>query len=119
MPTETKHKVLYSIDMGKTEEIRTMAQRVTALLIKYPHLRDDQHKLAANIWAVELSKMGYEAYKISGFDFLKLYSQGKVSSEETIARARRKVQEENPHLRGVKYEERKAEEEKTRQTINK
>lgn len=105
--------------MSKIEEIKTVQAHVHALLMKYPHLRDSQHKLAANIWAVEVARLGYKAHLISGFDILKLYSEGKLSSEETIARARRKVQEEHPHLRGVKYDERKAEEESVRQTINK
>lgn len=118
MHIETNHKVPYLIDMGKTEEIKNVQQHVMQLLIKYAHLRDDQHKLTANIWAIELTRSGYTPHMISGFDFLKLYSEGKISSEETIARARRKVQEEHPHLRGIKYEERKAEEERTRKTIN-
>lgn len=104
--------------MSALENIRTTQQHVEQLLRKHPHLRDDHEKLTANFWNAELVKMGKAPKTISAYHMLELFAQGKLTSEETIQRARRKVQEENVELRGKKYDKRMSEEKDVRKHIN-
>jgi hypothetical protein len=75
---------------------------ISGLLLKYPHLKDSDEKLIATIWNTE--SKGIE----NKYDFLFALSQGNYTSAETIMRIRRKLQEENPQLRGIKYGKRQA-----------
>ena len=84
--------------------------KVRYWLLKHEHLRDDDNKLCANIWNEELKKyiMFKDSFKNSTVkDFLRLYSLGKLTSGPSIKRARAKLQEEEPELRGKKYKIRK------------
>ena len=38
---------------------------------------------------------------MTAYDFLRLYSEGRLTNAETIRRVRQKLQEENPDLRGT------------------
>ena len=84
--------------------------KVRYWLLKHDHLRDNDNKLCANIWNEELKKyiMFKDSFKNSTVrDFLRLYSLGKLTSAPSIKRARAKLQEEEPELRGQKYYMRK------------
>ena len=84
--------------------------KVRYWLLKHDHLRDNDNKLCANIWNEELKKyiMFKDSFKNSTIkDFLRLYSLGKLTSAPSIKRARAKLQEEEPELRGQKYYMRK------------
>ena len=84
--------------------------KVRYWLLKHEHLRDNDNKLCANIWNEELKKyiMFKDSFKNSTVkDFLRLYSLGKLTSAPSIKRARAKLQEEEPELRGEKYKIRK------------
>ena len=48
---------------------------------------------------------------MSATDLLKMYVNGDLVNHDTITRARRKVQEENPSLRGENYNGRQAHQE--------
>lgn len=74
--------------------------KVQELLERYPHLRDSDEKLTANIWLSETPKGA------TAFDFLQMYAEKKITNAESIRRSRAKLQEENPHLRGENYEKR-------------
>ena len=77
-------------------------EKVKFWLEKYAHLKDDDNKLCANIWNDELKQfIIIEKGRIR--DFLRLYAQGQLTSAPSIKRARAKLQEENPELRGEKY----------------
>ena len=78
----------------------SIKEKVLELLTKYPHLRDSDEKLCANIWFSKTPS------GISATDFLALYAKGELPSSESITRCRRKIQEENPSLRGSLYKER-------------
>jgi hypothetical protein len=80
-------------------------EKVKYWLEKYPHLRDDDNRLFANIWDSELERlrMPRDVRK----HFLILIAQGKLTSAPSIKRARAKLQEEDPKLRGEKYYKRK------------
>ena len=76
---------------------------IEELLKEKPYLRDNDNKLCTHIWYRELQKTGLDPYKIPTTDFLTLYSKNKLTLGPTIKRARAKIQEENPSLRGSKY----------------
>ena len=80
---------------------------VERYLRKFPELRDNDDKLVANIWKNEVKELD-DCETAS--DLLKAYSAGKLTSPDSITRARRKLQELNPDLRGETYHERKKKE---------
>tara|TARA_R100001530_G_scaffold98729_2_gene68594 strand:- start:633 stop:941 length:309 start_codon:yes stop_codon:yes gene_type:complete len=76
--------------------------KVKYWLEKHSHLRDDDNRLCANIWAQEIENLVFvDQTNIRGF--LKLYAAGKLTSAPSIKRARAKLQEEDPKYRGKKY----------------
>lgn len=80
--------------------------RVLKWLEKAPHLRDDDNKLIANIWFEDVKSKGYDVEDINAHFLLKLLAEHKLTSTESIRRSRCKLQEENEHLRGHKYNKR-------------
>ncbi len=78
--------------------------KVQRLLENYPHLRDSDEKLTANIWLSETPK------DATAFEVLQMYAEKKLTNAESIRRSRAKLQEENPELRGKNYELRHKEE---------
>lgn len=83
--------------------MRSTKDLVENLLNEMPSLKDDDNRLCSHIWLRELEKMGIDPYSIPAIDFLKLYARDKVTLGPSIKRARAKLQEENPQLRGKKY----------------
>ena len=77
--------------------------KVKHWLNKYPSLRDDDNRLCSNIWAEELTILGFGHIEAPIFEFLRLYSNNKLTSAPSIKRARAKLQEEEPEYRGKKY----------------
>ena len=90
--------------------------RVKALLVSYPHLRDNDNKLIATIWKQDLRNMGINL-DIATYNFLQLYALCELSNAETIRRVRQKIQEENPDLRGTVNEARQKEGEAVKNEI--
>lgn len=84
---------------------QTIKDKVQDLLTRFPHLRDSDEKLCANIWHSQIPA------GISAKDYLQLYADGKLPSSESITRCRRKIQEDNPDLRGKFYRERQEKQE--------
>jgi hypothetical protein len=83
-------------------------QTVIELLTQYTDFKDNDNQLVAWFWKLEMEKMGYPSSNTPTANFLKLMAFGKLTSADTITRVRRLIQEENPELRGKKYEERQA-----------
>ena len=81
----------------KTREI------VESLLKEKPSLRDNDNRLCTHIWFRELERMGLDPFTLSTADFFRLYAKDKMTLGPSIKRARAKIQEENPSLRGEKY----------------
>jgi hypothetical protein len=77
--------------------------KVIKWIVKYPTLRDDDNRLCANIWAEEMSDLGLGDINVPVIEFLRLYSENKLTSAPSIKRARAKLQEEDPKYRGEKY----------------
>lgn len=80
-------------------------EKVRYWLDKFPHLRDNDNRLFANIWDKELEHYGVPR------DYRKhiliLIANGKLTPAPSIKRARAKLQEEEPKYRGKKYYTRK------------
>jgi len=79
---------------------------VEEFLTKYPKLRDDDNRLIANIWHKYLCSKDLVPKDLKTTEFLKLYSEGDIPSPTSITRCRRKIQEENPDLRGKVWDKR-------------
>jgi len=90
--------------------------KVQHCLEKYPDLRDDDNRLIAHIWYNGLSE---QQKNTSVYEFLMLFSRRQVDSPEAIRRARQKLQEEVPELRGEKYAIRHKESELMKEELNK
>ena len=82
----------------------TTKETVTNLLLESKSLRDDDNRLIANVWCVEVSKLGLQLEELSAADLLKLISTDKLSAANNIKRWRCKMQQDNEHLRGNKYD---------------
>ncbi len=83
-----------------------------------PRYRDDDEMLVARFWHNEVVAKGGDTKCILAWDFLSLYAKGKLTSADIITRARRKIQEENPELRGSKWNERHKDADNVRNNIN-
>jgi hypothetical protein len=98
-------------DMAKIKD------RVKALLVKHPHLRDSDNRLIATVWRFELEKHKIDPQVLTALEFLYFYAQEQLTNSETIRRVRQKLQEENPELRGTVNEARQKEGEEVRKQI--
>ena len=85
------------------------------LLTNKEHLRDNDQALIANIWWRELVTQGKD--KSTAFEMLKVFSEGKLSNPESIRRARQKIQEEQPELRGESYRARHREQDNIKEQL--
>lgn len=88
--------------MASLNEMKGIRPKIESLLKDKPHLRDDDNKLIASIWYIEVKDLQY----ISGLKFLKLFSEGELTSPESIRRMRQKIQEDTKEYRGENYAER-------------
>ena len=100
--------------MKTTKKLKTLKEKVEILLTKFPELRDDDKLLVTKMWFYELKKYEVEPSLMTAMQFFEIYQQNVLSNSDLITRARRKIQEENPELRGKSWEERHKEGEETR-----
>jgi hypothetical protein len=87
------------------EEIKNIKETVTELLTNNMDLRDDDYKLISTIWYLQVKSS--KLNQMSGFDFLKIHSEGKLICSESIRRCRALLQRNDPTLRGKNYKKRK------------
>lgn len=85
-------------------QIKLIVQR---LLEEQPALRDNDNLLMSRIWKEQSNIL----------NFFQRFESGKLHSPETIRRARQKLQEDLPHLRGELYEVRQKRQEKVKQEL--
>lgn len=91
--------------MSIWDKLKTTKDKVRALMMVHPHLRDSDSRLVANIWSNDLKKLG-----ITDLDgFFKAFIKGQLTSYDSINRTRQKLQEQDASLRGKKYSWRKKE----------
>jgi hypothetical protein len=100
--------------MITTKKLKTLKEKVEILLTKFPELRDDDKLLVTKMWFYELKKYEVEPTLMSAMQFFEIYQQNVLSNSDLITRSRRKIQEENPNLRGKTWDERHKEGEETR-----
>ena len=79
---------------------------ITKLLTNDKRLRDSDAKLIARFWTNELKAKNINTKDITAHEFLTMYATNRLHNVEGLTRMRRKVQEENEHLRGELYKER-------------
>lgn len=101
---------------SEVTKIKQLRDVVIKLLKEFPHLRDNDEKLCATIW---YNNIGGKTNTATAMEFLKMYSEGKLPSHDSISRCRRKVQEETPELRGITWVERQRKGSQVRNEINK
>ena len=81
--------------MGKILGGKATKEIIRDLLIKHPHLRDNDSKLLANVWFNTIETLEEE-----WMDFLAILANGDLVSPESVRRCRQKLQEMHPSLRG-------------------
>lgn len=96
---------------------KELYNRVKSLLQRDPRLREADSALMARVWWNDLITLGYDPTDMSAPDFFIKLADKKVSSYESITRARRKVMEECPELRGTTYSARKKKAEEVKNEI--
>ena len=87
-------------------KIGTTKELITKLLTEQPYIRDSDNMLIAEIWKIDLEDIERAKPKSmlsSGGGVLDYLGGGDLTSPESITRCRRKIQQENPSLRGRKY----------------
>ena len=104
--------------MDRLSEIKSVTDYVKELLISKPDNRDDDRKLVANVWSKQSGGLR-KLQEMNAYDFLLFYCRhDKLSSYDSITRARRKLQEQFPELRGASYAKRQEQEASVRKEIN-
>ncbi len=103
--------------MKLIREMSLVKDRVKALLVKSPHLRDSDNRLIATMWYFDLLNKKLDSNLITANEFLDLYANERLTNSETIRRVRQKIQEENPELKGTVNEARQKEAEDVRKNI--
>ena len=91
--------------MSKTfNRLKTVKKKVEFLLLKSPHLKNDDNKLVSTYHYYEI---GAEIVaEMTAKELLQRYADGKLTQSTSICRVRAKSQEQNPIFRGEKYEQR-------------
>lgn len=79
----------------------TMMERVESLLKNYPETRVNDNLLLDQIWRADLlnTMLQQEFNTLSYRMFSKLLQEGSLSNPKAVSRARRKVQQDKPHLK--------------------
>jgi len=77
---------------------KQLQDKVEVILSTYPQSRDNDNLLISTVWYSEI-----EDKNIRTAIFLRKIANGELTSTESICRVRRKVQEQNPHLRGERW----------------
>ena len=90
-----------------SEEIETLYDIVLDLLKSDPRYRDSDKMLSVRVWATQMGGVE-KTRKVSAFAFFSEYcsDNSELHSQESIGRARRKIQEQYVELRGVNYRDR-------------
>ncbi len=84
-------------------KIKKSKDIVEKLLKEQPHLRDDDNKLLASVWYIQIRHMNMLPEDISGYKVLDLVANKKLANAESVRRSRAKLQELRTDLRGKIY----------------
>lgn len=104
------------------ERMKKIKDRVRALLLAHPHLRDNDHRLVATYHKFEadllLKSETLSIKTTTALELLEMYAENKLTSSDAITRVRRKLQETERPTRGKLWAERHAEAEVVRTNIH-
>lgn len=99
-----------NLSFKKTAMIKGVKEIVEKLLSNSPHLRDDDLKLLANVYWQRISNGLFHKLTEDQIKGIKLFlgeiSKGNMPNYQSVSRCRRKLQQENPELRGKLYDKR-------------
>lgn len=99
------------------KKMKGIKNDVRELLIKYPDYRDSDSRLVAAYYYKKYG--GRETFdNLTAMEFLKHFAEGRFPLPDYITRVRRKLQEQEPSLRGDTWRERHHLEEETRVNIS-
>lgn len=93
---------------NKKARIKELTAIIHQLLIHDPRYRDSDALLVNRVQRDELIGMGLDVNTMSLTDFFRIRYDKKISSEDSITRLRREVQEYYPETRGDKYKKRQS-----------
>lgn len=104
-------------------EIKTIKDKVIFLLAKFPETKDDDKKLYSYFVIYGIGEGNFDKGKamltnMLAIDFVRNVSDHVYVDFGSVSRARRKIQEENPSLRGEKWVERHAASQYFKENIN-
>ena len=91
--------------------------RVKHLLAESPRYRDNDQLLVARIWWEEMTAIGINPNVASAKQLMDLMVDNRLTQPDTIKRARRKVQEHFPNLRGIIRTHRMQKQDKVKENI--
>ena len=94
-------------------KIKTTKGQILHLLRTEADTRDSDSLLLARVWKSELGNTTF----MTGSRLLSTIAEGKLTSPESIRRARQKIQQGNPELRGTNYYSRHKEQESVKQEL--
>ena len=94
-----------------------LKDRIQIYLMSYPETRENNEALMSIIWQYEADKFAMGADNIQ-VNPLVLLKQNKLTSWDSATRAKRKLQEEHPELRGQTYNLRKAKAKKVKNNLD-
>ena len=94
-----------------------LKDRIQIYLMSYPETRENNEALMSIIWQYEADKfaIGADNFQVNPLVLLK---QNKLTSWDSATRAKRKLQEEHPELRGQTYNLRKAKAKKVKNNLD-
>lgn len=103
------------------KKIQSIKDTVMYWLEKDEATRDSDSRLVCLIWWNQGKNANLDMERLPAMNFMKLLLEpnSPFTSSDVITRARRLIQANYPHTRGIKYQERHNEEKKVRENINK
>ena len=96
---------------------QTIFTIVKKLLAESPRYRDNDKLLIVRIWWEEMKSKGIDPEKATARQLMDLMVDDRVTQPDTIKRARRKVQEHFPNLRGIIRTHRMQKQNKVKESI--
>lgn len=101
--------------MNTVQLMKKHKDMVREILVEYPEYRDDDLRLISAFYFTNYGK--HSLQYLTAMEFLINFSKGLYVAPDQITRIRRKIQEQEPDLRGKKYYERHKSEIETRHQI--
>ena len=106
-PNAITYKQYFKLKGGKMRFFKNIRNKVEFYLRERPDLRENDNKLVARIWYDHIKNTSpIPVDNLSALDLLKDMGEGQLPSYPSIARCRRKIQQDDPALRGKNYDKR-------------